>query len=136
MAKLKKYQKTILLYAIGALVMFFGGRLIDFHHRMDKAQILNGDYSFVEGEFERVGMVGVGSDLYVEVSYSVDDKTYTESVTSDYYYHLCNRNNRCDNKKFWVLYRTSDPSKALVDITKEIQNFENPPIPVDVENFK
>jgi len=121
---------------IGGLIALIGGYLIDKSNSNQRNEIVNGMHRFVFGQFMRVGSVGDGSSRFVEVSYNVDGKIYYRTTSSDYYFDLCMQNKSCSNKKFWVMYLVKDPEKSLVDISKEIQNVENPQIPINFENFK
>jgi hypothetical protein len=131
-----KYRNAVLMYLIVGLIALIGGYFINTNIKNHRNDIINGIHEFTIGQYKRVGMVGTGSDLYIEIRYEVDGKIHDKTVSSDYYYTLCNQNKSCKNKQFWVMYLVKDPAKSLVDISKEIQNIKDPQIPMNFENFR
>lgn len=132
----KKYRDSFYLFLIGAFLAFIAGYGIEIHNEMQRQKIITGNFEYAIGNFERVGMTGIGSALYIEVSFQVGDELYSASAHSRKYYQMCRNKRKCNGKRFWVVYLKDDPSMALVDISTEIQGTEIPPYPRSFDGFQ
>ncbi len=102
----------------------------------DKKLIFS-DYAFAKGhmiDFDNIGDIGT---RYLEYEYTVDSITYTNRVVCSKNYDKCVKELwRCSHIKFWVMYSVKEPSKSLIDYSREVQNDTTINYPTDFSKFK
>lgn len=105
--------KTLLFWIGSILIAGVLIYLIDFSDEIYREQLINGDHKMVVGKFDGVSMTAESSRL-VSFKFVVNEKTYRRTIYDPSLYIQCNRNPKCNDWRFLVMYLVDDPDESLV----------------------
>lgn len=73
----------------------------------------------------------------IEYCYVADDSvSYYRTISVNYKFEICQDFEKCKDKRYWVIYSSSNPKNSLINLNLEIQGIENPEFPKNLNDFK
>jgi len=80
---------------------------------------------------------GVNVQSNIDYCYVADDSvSYYRTIDVDYKFKICQDFEKCKDKRYWVIYSSSNPKNSLINLNIEIQGIENPEFPKNLNDFK
>lgn len=105
-------------------------------YRKQNAEQIKNDYQVSIGHLVKY-YPHVNMQARIEYCYVADDSvSYYRTIDVDYKFKICQDFEKCKDKRYWVIYSSSNPKNSLINLNLEIQGIENPEFPKKLDDFE
>ena len=105
-------------------------------YKKEKAEQIKNDYQVSIGHIVKY-YSGVNVQNRLKYCYVADDSvSYYRTIYVDYKFEICQDFEKCKDKRYWVIYSSSNPKNSLINLNLEIQGIENPEFPKNLSDFE
>ncbi len=107
--------------------------------RKQNAEQIKNDYQVSIGHIVKYYPSDPSGRGTIEYCYVADDSvSYYRTIfaKSKFEKENCHNFEKCKDKRYWVIYSTSNPKNSLINLYLEIQGIENPEFPKKLDDFK
>ena len=130
---IKKNSLQFLIYL--AIFSFAAYKIIE--NIADKNEVRN-NYQVTVGEIVEYKVFGVGPNRYLTYEYIVNGKKYKREINGPnrIFDECADGIAFCSDKSFLVVYSRINPSKSMINLTREIQDTEDIELPKSLKSFQ
>ena len=105
-------------------------------YRKQNAEQIKNDYQVSIGHLVKY-YPSVNMQAEIEYCYVADDSvSYCRTIPVNYRFEICQDFEKCKDKRYWVIYSSSNPKNSLINLNLEIQGIENPEFPQNLDDFE
>lgn len=110
--------------------------LITTINRNKNSEKIKDNYKITQGRIVKYYPRGTEVQRRIVYSYFCENKEYSRRINVDYKFEICQDFEKCQDKRYWVIFSPDNPKNSLINLEIEVQGIENPKFPESLDDFK